>query len=617
MSTTTGSVWRKFMCSRSQLCLDTVLAAGQSFRWKKNGSGEWVGVMSDLVWRLRQTEEAILYHVYGSETLLNQASNSSLRFPDIKESNNFPAVELPVRAVNSKVKQEIESSEVQLASESAQKTSEVKSFTSILNGNYGQEIKLECFEDSEEAKILQCDKLRAEGLKVFTGNNSQDGRIRVKECSKFREKGMEMVTCNEEQAKEINDDKSQPQEKHKNGSRKSKRVVERMTAVENKWGTENTVVPSGEASAKTLCLRKRATKKVVETSSTIQHISLKQNERGKNETDLLQAEASDDKTLRLRKSTTSKILETHSSAAEIAETNFTAQQIPVDPIMKTGDVDEPGKDDLHHKLLEDYFQTSVDLDHLYQHWSSKDPHFQKVAKNFQGVRLLRQDPTECLLSFVCSSNNHISRISSMVEKLCTYYGNLITSVDGVAYYTFPHLSDLCGDHVESHLRELGFGYRAKFIASIARHVTQDKGQGWLDSLRQSPYLQAKTELLTLLGVGAKVADCVCLMSLDKPQALPVDTHVWQFTAKNYMPKLHGAKSLTEKLYTEIGDFFRDLWGSYAGWAQAVLFAADLRHNKVKVDGQEGSPNKKRKAYSEAGIQKLHRRKQNGKRNQTQ
>lgn len=90
---------------------------------------------------------------------------------------------------------------------------------------------------------------------------------------------------------------------------------------------------------------------------------------------------------------------------------------------------------------------------------------------------------------------------------------ILLQVDGVAYYTFPHLSDLCGDHVESHLRELGFGYRAKFIASIAKHVTQEKGEGWLESLRQCPYPKVKAELLTLLGVGAKVIRLlfVCLL----------------------------------------------------------------------------------------------------------
>ena len=67
----------------------------------------------------------------------------------------------------------------------------------------------------------------------------------------------------------------------------------------------------------------------------------------------------------------------------------------------------------------------------------------------------------------------------------------------------------------------------------------------------------------------QVADCVCLMSLDKPGAIPVDTHVWQIAARDYMPKLAKTKSLTDKIYREIGDHFRGVFGEYAGWAHSV------------------------------------------------
>ena len=60
-----------------------------------------------------------------------------------------------------------------------------------------------------------------------------------------------------------------------------------------------------------------------------------------------------------------------------------------------------------------------------------------------------------------------------------------------------------------------------------------------------------------------------LFCLDKTDSIPVDTHVWQIAARDYMPKLNQAKSLTDKLYEEIGDHFRNLWGPYAGWAHSV------------------------------------------------
>lgn len=69
----------------------------------------------------------------------------------------------------------------------------------------------------------------------------------------------------------------------------------------------------------------------------------------------------------------------------------------------------------------------------------------------------------------------------------------------------------------------------------------------------------------------QVADCICLMSLNHLQALPVDTHVYQIAAQNYLPHLRGKKTVTDKMYTEIGDHFRTLYGDLAGWAHTVSF----------------------------------------------
>lgn len=165
--------------------------------------------------------------------------------------------------------------------------------------------------------------------------------------------------------------------------------------------------------------------------------------------------------------------------------------------------------------------------------------------------MLRQDPTETLFSFICSSNNNIERISGMVEKLCVTYGEYILEFDGRQYYTFPVPHVLAAEGVEDKLRKLGFGYRAKYIHQTAK-VLASKPDGWLDELRKAPYREAHAELLTLPGVGAKVADCICLMSLDKMDAIPVDTHMWQIAARDYKLKVTN-KSLTTKVYNEIGE----------------------------------------------------------------
>jgi N-glycosylase/DNA lyase len=190
------------------------------------------------------------------------------------------------------------------------------------------------------------------------------------------------------------------------------------------------------------------------------------------------------------------------------------------------------------ELLRDYFNLSIDLSALYKTWSSRDANFCKKAAAFAGVRILRQDPWENVVSFICSSNNNISRISQMVQNLCLTWGPRLGELpeDGTVYHDFPKPEALVQPGVEQKLRELGFGYRAKYIAAAAKMVVEQHPPGWLEGLRDVPYKEAHEKLLLLPGVGPKVADCVCLMSLDKMGAVPVDTHglfvCWLFGEEN-------------------------------------------------------------------------------------
>ncbi|XP_056412659.1 N-glycosylase/DNA lyase isoform X2 [Hyla sarda] len=204
-------------------------------------------------------------------------------------------------------------------------------------------------------------------------------------------------------------------------------------------------------------------------------------------------------------------------------------------------------------ILQDYFQLHISLNELYNQWGKSDKNFLKVAKEFPGIRILRQDPVECLFSFICTSNNHISRITGMIDRLCKTLGKRLCQLDLVEYYSFPTLQTLAAEDTEAKLRDLGFGYRAKFVSESARAILQKQGLDWLNSLRLAPYEEAKSALCSLPGVGAKVADCVCLMALDKPEAVPVDTHVWQIAKRDYLPQLgQGNKTLTARVYREIG-----------------------------------------------------------------
>ena len=226
--------------------------------------------------------------------------------------------------------------------------------------------------------------------------------------------------------------------------------------------------------------------------------------------------------------------------------------------------------DNSHDLLWDYLNLNVDLGTLYTQWCSKDSHFLEIASTFPGIRMLRQDPFENLLCFICSTNNNIGRITKMVNALCTAYGQHIATVEDVAYHDFPKLESLLHDGLEQELRALGFGYRAKFIAHTTRALAL-LPPTYLHDLRSVPYEEAHTALMGFMGVGAKVADCVALMSLDKTQAVPVDTHVLQIAHRDY--------HLRTKDPMKIKQFFMDLWGDYAGWAHSILFTADLRSFK--------------------------------------
>lgn len=256
---------------------------------------------------------------------------------------------------------------------------------------------------------------------------------------------------------------------------------------------------------------------------------------------------------------------------------------------------ESGVDDTE-ALLRNYFNLHHDLTRLYEQWAEADPNFKKRAPKFTGVRMLNQDAWEALVGFICSSNNNISRISQMVHKLCLHYGPFIGNIDSVPFHDFPTPEALTGSGVETNLRQLGFGYRAKYISETARVIAQQKPYGWLDGLRNPDsvawgqvkledskgednptYKAAHEQLLQLMGVGPKVADCVCLMGLGWGEAVPVDTHVWQIAMRDY--KFGGKsknKTLTKALYDAVGDHFRELWGAQAGWAHSVLFTADLK-----------------------------------------
>ncbi|KAJ3048577.1 8-oxoguanine glycosylase ogg1, partial [Rhizophlyctis rosea] len=124
------------------------------------------------------------------------------------------------------------------------------------------------------------------------------------------------------------------------------------------------------------------------------------------------------------------------------------------------------------KTLRDYFQLDVSLADLYKRWC-QDENFKRKAANLTGIRMLCQDPTETLLTFICTSNNNIPRITSMISSLCTHYGRPLGTLPTHTFHTFPTISSLVSaQHLEFHLRQLGFGYRAKYIHATCQAIAK-------------------------------------------------------------------------------------------------------------------------------------------------
>lgn len=199
----------------------------------------------------------------------------------------------------------------------------------------------------------------------------------------------------------------------------------------------------------------------------------------------------------------------------------------------------------------------------------------KAAWNQQtGVRILSQDPHECLFSFLCASAAPIQRISKMMTLLTEKQG---TRIDDL-YTLFPSLEQLLSVS-ETHLRTYGFGFRAPRIVTAARWIA-DTGNT-PERLCVMPYRDLVDTLIQIKGCGQKIADCIALFAYGHDQAIPIDTHIWKLAKTSFAPELNGL-SLTPKTYKIAADSFLKHFGQQAGWAQQILFYQSVNGNKQTV-----------------------------------
>ena len=226
-------------------------------------------------------------------------------------------------------------------------------------------------------------------------------------------------------------------------------------------------------------------------------------------------------------------------------------------------------------LVRDYFRLDVDLPALSRHFIEADVYIRPALAEFAGLRVIRQDPVECLFSFLCTSAAPLYRIRRTIAGLCREYGDSYPGeVAGLTHVAFPPVHRLAEASLP-HLTWLGLGYRAAYVKETAEAVMAQGGAIWLRGLRQRSYAEAKAALVALPGVGEKIADCVCLFSLDKDEAIPVDTHIRQIAQRTYLADTLPSKTLTKSTYAKIGNDLRARFGPMAGWAQQYLFFHDL------------------------------------------
>ena len=212
---------------------------------------------------------------------------------------------------------------------------------------------------------------------------------------------------------------------------------------------------------------------------------------------------------------------------------------------------------------------------------SKDGIMREAVSMLKGLRLMRQEPYQCLLSFICATNTSIAMIRRMLTNLSARFGRKV-EYDGFKFYLFPEPKRLADASIND-LCKCSVGYRARFIKQAARIINSKSVD--FEKLKGASYEDAKEELMDVLGIGQKVADCILLFSLEKLDAFPID--IWVARAIiNYYSNLFDIRfedKISPKTYRLLSTRMREYFGSYAGYAQQYLYcyARNKREKRLR------------------------------------
>jgi N-glycosylase/DNA lyase len=220
------------------------------------------------------------------------------------------------------------------------------------------------------------------------------------------------------------------------------------------------------------------------------------------------------------------------------------------------------------------FRLDDDIQNIFSNFSN-DIILLKLLKRYTGLRLTRQDPHQCMISFACSSNTNISMIRRMLKNLSMKFG-IKTRIDNKIFFTFPTMKNLYKASINE-LCSCSVGYRAKTIKSIAEKIVT--GSLTIDELYQCKYDDARKTLTSIYGIGNKIADCILLFSLEKTEAFPIDVWMGRAMFMYYKRLIHsrkvtfmnGNKNLSDDQYSVLSEIMRNHFGKYGGYAQQYLF----------------------------------------------
>jgi len=214
---------------------------------------------------------------------------------------------------------------------------------------------------------------------------------------------------------------------------------------------------------------------------------------------------------------------------------------------------ETSPDDFNN-IWRDFLDIDRDYKKIFETLRQKDEILKKASDFCPGIRIIKQDPFECLISFIISANNNIPRIKKTIERLCENFGEKIIYKDKI-YYSFPSVERIANLTLDD-LEVIKSGFRAKYILGAAKKILS--GEINLDLIYDMTLSESSEYLQNIKGVGAKIAACVLLFAYNKLESFPID--VW-------------IKKVLEKYYPgDLSPFSPiEYFGEYAGIAQEYLY----------------------------------------------